>query len=610
MNNLPIGIDLGTTHSCIGVYRNNQVEIIPNDQGNRTTPSVVAFDNGERLIGEPAKNKLSSNPEQTVFDTKRLIGKHFSDTTVQQDIKHWPFKLVQGENDKPMINANDRLFAPEEISAMILTKLKESAETYLGTQIKDVVITVPAYFNDSQRRATVDAGAIAGLNVTRIINEPTAAALAYGLNKSGEKMVLIFDYGGGTTDISILRIYDGLFEVKATCGNTHLGGEDIDNHIVTHCLKEFKKKNPSIDTNALITNKKTLGRLKTASEHAKKTLSSTTTTTIEIDSLFQNIDFRCNLTRAKLEDLCELDFAKCFEPITQVLTDASLTKNDITDIVLIGGSTRIPKIREMLKNYFGKEPKKDINPDEAVAYGATIHAAVLTNAYTEMNQLVLLDVTPLSLGIETAGGVMSKIINRNDTMPCSKHQTFSTYSDNQPSVTIKVYEGEREFTKHNNLLGTFELTGIPPMARGIPKINVKFEIDNNGILHVSATEESSLKTSNIVIKNDKNRLTPEQLANMIADAQKYDTEDKLLRDRILAKNEFDNYVYGTKSIIADESVKQKLSEESYKLLSDYVQQLITWTEENVDGSQEEYKQMQDDAKKIISEYFVEVYRTE
>lgn len=604
----PIGIDLGTTYSCIGVYKNGQVDIIANDQGTRTMASVVSFTETERLIGDAAKNILSSNAENTIFDVKRLMGKLYNDPTIQQDIKHWPFKVTCNEDtNKPQIyipNTN-KSYVAEEVSAMILAKLKESAEAYLDQQITDVVITVPAYFNDAQRRATIDAGTIAGLNVLRIINEPTAAALAYGLHINKEEhMILVFDYGGGTLDVSLLRIYDGLFEVKATSGNTHLGGEDIDNILTTHCLKEFKQKNNQINIQELVTNKKTLGRLKIACEKAKKILSSANVTTIDIDSLFQGIDFRCNITRAKFETLCEDEFQKCMLPVKQVLSDANVDKSSITDVVLIGGSTRIPKIREMLKTYFNKEPKKDINPDEAVAYGATLQAAILSNAYEEMNQLILVDITPLSLGIETAGGIMTKIINRNDPIPCNKKQVFSTYSDNQPCVTVKIYEGEREFTKYNNLLGTFELTDIPPMLRGTPKISVKFDIDTNGILSVTATEESTLKTKNLIIKNDKNRLSSEQLAAMIEDAKKYEEQDRILKNNIQSKTDIETYIYGTKSLISSEEFKQKLDETLYEKLVSIINEHIVWIDNNQELTSEEYKLKQSELQKLISNFII------
>ena len=614
--NTIIGIDLGTTYSCIAVWRQGKVEIIANDQGDRTTPSWVSFNDTDRVIGMSAKAQAGVNPQNTVYDSKRLIGRTFDDPAIQNDIKHWPFKVKKGPNNKPVIcveyKGESKEFTAEEISAMVLTKMKETAESFLGYSVKKAVVTVPAYFNDAQRRATKDAALISGLTVERIINEPTAAAIAYGLDKQQdgvERNVLIFDYGGGTLDVSILTLDGGLFEVKSTNGDTHLGGQDIDNKIVTWCLKEFKNKNKNINMDEVMQNKRVLGRLKSAAERAKKTLSSSMSATIEVESLFEGIDFNVTLTRAKFESLCIDDFKKALVPIEQALKDAKMSKNDITDIVLVGGSTRIPKVRELLKEYFnGKDPKSDINPDEAVAYGAAVQAAILAKVDdAKLGEMVLVDVAPLSLGIETSGGVMAKIINRNTSIPCCKEQIFSTYSDNQPGVTVKVYEGEREFTKNNNLLGTFELSGIPPMPRGIPKINVKFDIDANGILNVTATEESSNKTNKITIKNDKNRFTAEELNKMVEDAKKFAQEDKVNKDKIEARNELENYVYNARNASNGEEFKAKLGEKNYKIVNDVVTETVQWVEENNNLSKEQYNAKQKEVEKVIHPIFVKFY---
>lgn len=536
---LAIGIDLGTTYSCVGVFKNGKVEIITNEQGCKTMPSFIAFTDTERIIGDPAKSQFGSNPTNTVYDSKRLIGRKFSDPILQQDILHYSFKVDKDNQDKPQIcveymNEQKRYY-PEEISAMILSKMKETAETFLGQQVKDAVITVPAYFNDTQRQATKEAGTIAGLNVIRIINEPTSACIAYGLDKHGERNILIFDLGGGTLDVSILNVAQGVFQVKSTSGDTHLGGEDFDNKIAEFCFQEFTKKN-KLKPDAireLLTNQKIKGKLKKECENAKRTLSSTNQTTINIDNFFREVDLNVQLTRSKFEAFCENDFKRCIEPVIKALEGANMKKDEIDDIVLVGGSTRIPKVRQLLKDYFGKEPKSDINPDEAVAYGAAIHAAVISGVEDkQISDLILLDVTPLTLGIQTAGGVMAPLIKRNTPVPCEKEEVFSTYSDNQPGVTIKVYEGERSMVKDNNLLGTFELIGIPPAPRGVPKIRVKFHVDINGILNVSAVDESSGKSEKMTITNDKDRFTKEQLEKMLLEAEKASVQDKKIKEKI------------------------------------------------------------------------------
>jgi heat shock protein 5 len=611
-----IGIDLGTTYSCVGVFTNGRVEIIPNDQGNRITPSYVAWDaaTGERLIGDAAKNQATVSPETTVFDAKRLIGRMFSDSQVQADRKMFPFKVVSQEG-RPFILVTVKgvaqTYSPEEISAMVLNKMRSVAEGFIGGTVEHAVVTVPAYFNDAQRQATKDAGTIAGLNVQRIINEPTAAAIAYGIDKKGgERKILVFDLGGGTFDVTLLSIDGGVFEVLATNGDTHLGGEDFDQRVMQYFIGVMKKRGGALGD--ITKDKRAMQKLRREVERVKRALSSQPQARLEIESLHNGEDFSETLTRARFEELNMDLFKRTLRPVEMVLEDGDVGAAEVDELVLVGGSTRIPKVRELLKQMFdGKEPSEGVNPDEAVAYGAAVQGGIMSGEATEETKdLLLLDVTPLTLGKEVIGGVMAKMIPRNTVIPVKKSKSFTTTQDMQTTLNIRVFEGERSMVADNHLIGEFKLTGLLPAPKGVPSVEVTFEIDANGILQVTAVDQATKKTEKITITAEKGRLSEEEISRMVREAEEHAEEDRLVKEKTDAKYALESYVYGLKAQFEDleESTGAELAEEDREELEEAIAAAVAWLDENADAEYaEDYKEKQREVEDVANPLIKELY---